>query len=99
MYFVLLKVGVPTGTFGNLKKIIEFMEGEDFPSYWTLVRKEDNPLEYGGYLIYKVKLQKIILPHLLLSYPRNSFVAKQVFVFWQIPHLVLLAYRHNLKYK
>ena len=54
-YFVLLKDGVPLGTFGNLKKITEFVEDDDFPSYWTLVRKEDNPLECGEYLIYKVK--------------------------------------------
>ena len=54
-YYVLLKDGVPLGTFGNLKKITEFIKDEDFPSYWTLVRKEDNPLKCGEYLIYKVK--------------------------------------------
>lgn len=54
-YYVLLKEGVPLGTFGNLKKITEFVEDKDFPSYWTLVRKEENPLECGEYLIYKVK--------------------------------------------
>lgn len=54
-YYVLLKDGVPLGTFGNLKKVVEFVEDKDFPSYWTLVRKDENPLEGGEYLIYKVK--------------------------------------------
>jgi len=54
-YFVLLKDGVPLGTFGNLKKITEFIKDEDFPSYWTLVRKSENPLIHGVYMIYKVK--------------------------------------------
>ncbi|GAB5474061.1 MAG: hypothetical protein Mars2KO_21600 [Maribacter sp.] len=53
--YVLLKDGVPLGTFGNLKKITEFMEGQDFPSYWTLVRKGENPIEFGDFSIYKVK--------------------------------------------
>jgi hypothetical protein len=53
--FVLLKDGVPLGTFGNLKKVVEFVDEKYFPSYWTLVRKKDNPLECGEYLIYKVK--------------------------------------------
>ena len=55
MYYVLLKDGVPLGTFGNLKKITEFIKDEDFPSYWTLVRKDLNPLEHDNYKIYKVK--------------------------------------------
>ena len=54
-YFVLLKDGVPLGTFGNLKKITEFVKDDNFPSYWTLVRKNENPLKHGEYLIYKVK--------------------------------------------
>jgi len=54
-YYVLLKEGVPLGTFGNLKKITEFMEGKDFPSYWTLVRKGNNPIIFDKYHIYKVK--------------------------------------------
>lgn len=54
-YYLLLKEGVPLGTFGNLKKITEFMEGKEFPSYWTLVRKEENPISFGEYQIYKVK--------------------------------------------
>lgn len=54
-YYVLLQNGVPLGTFGNLKKITEFMDGKKFPSYWTLVRKEENPMVFEKYLIYKVK--------------------------------------------
>lgn len=54
-YYVLIKDGVPLGTFGNLKKIIEFVEDENFPSYWTLIRKDENPLHCGDYSIYKVK--------------------------------------------
>ncbi len=54
-YYVLLKECVPLGTFGNLKKITEFMEGKNFPSYWTLVRKEENPIEFAEYKIFKVK--------------------------------------------
>lgn len=53
-YYVLLKDGVPLGTFGNLKKVAEFMAGKDFPSYWTLVRKKENPIKSGNYSIYKV---------------------------------------------
>tara|TARA_R110000868_G_scaffold167327_3_gene401591 strand:- start:350 stop:451 length:102 start_codon:yes stop_codon:yes gene_type:complete len=30
------------------------MNGEEFPSYWTLVRKEDNPIEFKNYSIYRV---------------------------------------------
>ncbi len=54
-YFVLLENGVPLGTFGNLKKITEFMNGRDFPSYWTLVRKKEYPIVFGTYSIHKVK--------------------------------------------
>lgn len=53
--YVLLKDGVPLGTFGNLKKITEFMKDEDFPSYWTLVRKEENPILFKEFAIHKVK--------------------------------------------
>lgn len=53
--FVLLKDGVPLGTFGNLKKVVEFVDKKDFPSYWTLVRKKDFPLNIGVYSIFKVK--------------------------------------------
>ena len=53
-YYVLIKDGIPLGTFGNLKKVVEFMDGKSFPSYWTLVRKNDNPIEFENYKIYKV---------------------------------------------
>lgn len=54
-YFVLLKDGVPLGTFGNLKKITDFVKDENFPSYWTLVRKKEFPLHIMDYSIHKVK--------------------------------------------
>lgn len=53
--YVLLEDGIVLGTFGNLKKICDFMESREFPSYWTLVRKEENPIEFGNYRIFKVK--------------------------------------------
>jgi hypothetical protein len=53
--YVLLKDGIPLGTFGNLKKVVDFMDGEEFPSYWTLVRKKDNPIEFDKYSIFLVK--------------------------------------------
>ncbi len=53
--FVLLENKVPVGTFGNLKKVVEFMDGKDFPSYWTLIRKSQYPLTYEIYEVYKVK--------------------------------------------
>lgn len=55
MYYVLLKDGVPLGTFGNLKKITEFVKDDDFPSYWTLIRDKDFPKKNGNYEIYKLK--------------------------------------------
>ncbi len=54
-YYVLLEDGIPIGTFGNLKKITDLMDGKDFPSYWTLIRKSEYPLIHGSYAIYKVK--------------------------------------------
>lgn len=53
--FVLLKKGVVIGTFGNLRKITEFVEDDNFPSYWTLVRKKEFPIEFMDYRIHKVK--------------------------------------------
>jgi hypothetical protein len=53
--FVLLKEGVVIGTYGNLRKITEFVKEDNFPSYWTLVRKKENPIEFANYKIYKVK--------------------------------------------
>ncbi len=54
-HYVLIKEGVPLGTFGNLKKVVEFMNGTDFPSYWTLIRKSENPMVYKEYSICQVK--------------------------------------------
>jgi len=53
--FVLAKDGEVIGTFGNLKKITEFVKDKGFPSYWTLVRKTEYPIECGDYRIFKVK--------------------------------------------
>ena len=55
MNYVLLKNGVVLGTFGNLRKITEIVKDDDFPSYWTLVRKKDNPILFEDYKIFKVK--------------------------------------------
>ncbi len=32
-----------------------FMKDSEFLSYWTLVRKEENPIVFGDYKIFKVK--------------------------------------------
>lgn len=53
--YVLLKDCVVLGTFGNLKKITEFIEDDKFPSYWTLIRKKENPIEFDNYKIFKAK--------------------------------------------
>lgn len=55
--FVLMKNDEVIGTFGNLKKLCNFVEDESFLSYWTLVRKNisDYPLKIGIYTIFKVK--------------------------------------------
>jgi len=53
--FVLIKDGEVLGTFGNLRKITEFVKDEKFPSYWTLVRKDQYPIEFEDYRIFKVK--------------------------------------------
>lgn len=53
--FVLLKDGVPLATFGNLKKVVEFVDDNNFPSYWTLIRDKEFPKDIGNYSIYKVK--------------------------------------------
>jgi len=55
MNFVLIKDDIVLGTFGNLKKITEFVEHEKFPSYWTLIRKEEYPIVFDSYKIFKVK--------------------------------------------
>jgi len=53
--YVLLKDCVVIGTYGNLKKITENVEDKNFPSYWTLIRKSENPIEFDNYKIFKVK--------------------------------------------
>lgn len=52
--FVLQKGCVVLATFGNLKKVCEYMAEKKFPSYHTLVRKKDYPLTYNDYTIFKV---------------------------------------------
>jgi hypothetical protein len=52
--YVLLKDSKVLGTFGNLKKLCDFMKEEKF-SYWTLARKKIYPIEYKGYIIFWVK--------------------------------------------
>ncbi len=53
-YYVLMKKCEVLGTFGNLKKVCEFMEGKDFYSYHTLARKKF-PVEYKDCKVFKVK--------------------------------------------
>lgn len=53
--FVLLQNGNVIGTFGNLKKVADFLNGEQFCSYWTLARKKDFPVKCKNYTIFKVK--------------------------------------------
>ncbi|SDT22540.1 hypothetical protein SAMN05192545_3081 [Maribacter dokdonensis] len=53
--FILIKDHVPLGTFGSLKKVVDYLENEKCPSYWTLVRKTENPIEFGDFKVYKVK--------------------------------------------
>lgn len=55
MNYVLIKGDIVLGTFGNLKKITDFVEDQSFPSYWTLVRKNENPIIHKDYRIYKVR--------------------------------------------
>ncbi len=53
--YVLLKNCIVLGAFGNLKKICEFMEGNDFYSYNTIIRKKEFPIQYRDYKVFKVK--------------------------------------------
>ena len=55
MNFVLLKDCNVLGTFGSLKKVCDFVTDDSFPSYWTLVRKKDNPIIFDNYKIFKAK--------------------------------------------
>ena len=52
---VLLKNEEVIATFGNLKKVFEYLKDEnDLPSYWTIARKQF-PFSFGEYRICKVK--------------------------------------------
>lgn len=53
--FVLVKNDVVIATFGNLRKLVDFVKDEKFPSYWTLIRKKKYPIIFNEYAIYKVK--------------------------------------------
>lgn len=54
-YFVLTKGGEVIATFGNLKRLSEFVKDEDSLSYHTLVRKKKFPIQSGQFQIWKVK--------------------------------------------
>ena len=43
------------GTFSSLKGLCEFVDDPKFPSYWTLIRKKADVMEFGKYKIQKVK--------------------------------------------
>ena len=53
--YVLLEGNTVLGVFGNLKKVCDFMEGRDFPSYWTLTRKSENRIDYKNYTLQRVR--------------------------------------------
>lgn len=53
--YVLLEGCEVLGTFGNLKKVCDFMEGKDFPKYNTIIRKKENPIIHKDYKICRVK--------------------------------------------
>ena len=53
--YVLLVDNEVKATFGNLKKLCDYVEDENFLSYWTLVRKKENPIVFEQYKIFKVK--------------------------------------------
>lgn len=55
MHYVLVEKDLVLGTFGNLKKVCEFLKDEDFYSYNTIIRKKDFPVRYKDYSIFKVK--------------------------------------------
>lgn len=54
--WVLIEGNTVLGAFGNLKKVCDFMDGKEFPSYWTLTRKKEDKIEAGNYDLHKVKL-------------------------------------------
>lgn len=53
--YVLLKDCDVLGTFGNLKKVCDFMQKKDFYSYNTIIRKKEFPIIYKEYKVFKVK--------------------------------------------
>ena len=53
--YVLIKNNIVIATYGSLKKITELVKDDNFPSYWTLVRKKENPIIFDDYQIHKVK--------------------------------------------
>ena len=53
--YVLLKNNKVLGTFGNLRKLVEYMKDMEFLSYWTLIRNKDYPIIYKNYSIFRVK--------------------------------------------
>lgn len=53
--YVLLENGNVLGTFGNLKKVCDFLQNKDFYSYNTVVRKKEFPIIYKDYSVWKVK--------------------------------------------
>jgi len=53
-HLVLSRDGQVIGTFGNLKKIVDFVDDPDFLSYWTLIKRK-YPIEFGRYRIDKVR--------------------------------------------
>lgn len=53
--FVLLENGNVLGTFGNLKKVCDFLSDKDFYSYNTIIRKKDFPVIFKDYSVWKVK--------------------------------------------
>ena len=51
--YVLLKDCEVLGTFGNLKKVCEYMSEKDFYSYNTIIRKKEFPIIYKEYKVFK----------------------------------------------
>ena len=62
--YILIKNCESIGAWGNLRALCDYMrdEGNEFPSYWTLVKKDKNkPMHYedkegNKYLIERKKL-------------------------------------------
>lgn len=53
-HYVLLENSDVLGTFGNLKTLCDFLDGKDFYSYNTIVRKKTYPVTYKNYKVFKV---------------------------------------------